>query len=64
MLLEPVGKSGPKGVGFEVVRSGDARVALIGFPSVGKSTFLSKVTGTTSEGMYYIPNHVSNSNVY
>ncbi|ORY43741.1 developmentally-regulated GTP-binding protein 2-like protein [Rhizoclosmatium globosum] len=34
---------------IDVVRSGDARVALIGFPSVGKSTFLSKVTGTTSE---------------
>ena len=33
MLLEPTGKSGPKGVGFEVVRSGDARVAMVGFPS-------------------------------
>ena len=40
-------------VGFEVVRSGDARVALIGFPSVGKSTFLSKVTGTKSEAANY-----------
>lgn len=33
MLLEPQGKSGPKGEGFDVVRSGDARVAMIGFPS-------------------------------
>lgn len=49
MLLEPVGKAGPKGVGFDVVRSGDARVALIGFPSVGKSTLLNKVTETKSE---------------
>eukprot|EP00842_Homolaphlyctis_polyrhiza_P002310 jgi/Hompol1/307/HPOL_002762-RA len=49
MLLEPAGKSGPKGVGFDVVRSGDARVAMVGFPSVGKSTLLSKVTGTVSE---------------
>lgn len=38
MLLEPTGKSGPKGVGFDVVRSGDARVALIGFPSGKKET--------------------------
>jgi small GTP-binding protein len=53
MLLEPTGKSGPKGVGFDVVRSGDARVAMIGFPSVGKSTLLSKVTKTKSEAAGY-----------
>lgn len=35
-LLEPSAKSGPAGVGFDVQKSGDARVALIGFPSVGK----------------------------
>ncbi|ESO11622.1 hypothetical protein HELRODRAFT_166635 [Helobdella robusta] len=35
-LLEPTGKSGAKGEGFDVMKSGDARVALIGFPSVGK----------------------------
>lgn len=29
MLLEPAGKAGPKGQGFDVVRSGDARVAVI-----------------------------------
>ncbi|KAJ3005976.1 Developmentally-regulated GTP-binding protein 2 [Thoreauomyces humboldtii] len=49
MLLEPIGKAGPKGVGFDVVRSGDARVAMIGFPSVGKSTLLSETTETKSE---------------
>ena len=49
MLLEPTGKAGPKGIGFDVVRSGDARVALVGFPSVGKSTLLSKTTKTKSE---------------
>lgn len=31
----------------------DARVALIGFPSVGKSTFLSKMTNTASEVAAY-----------
>lgn len=34
-LLEPA-KKGEKGDGFDVLKSGDARVALIGFPSVGK----------------------------
>ena len=35
-LLEPATKSGGPGTGFDVQKSGDARVALIGFPSVGK----------------------------
>lgn len=35
-LLEPTAKSGAAGTGFDVQKSGDARVALIGFPSVGK----------------------------
>ena len=30
------------------MKSGDARVALIGFPSVGKSTLLTKVTKSES----------------
>ncbi|KZP00711.1 developmentally regulated GTP-binding protein [Calocera viscosa TUFC12733] len=47
-LLEPTTKSGKAGEGFDVMKSGDARVALIGFPSVGKSTFLSKMTHTAS----------------
>ncbi|XP_057572218.1 developmentally-regulated GTP-binding protein 2 isoform X2 [Hippopotamus amphibius kiboko] len=41
-LLEP-SKSSSKGEGFDVMKSGDARVALIGFPSVGKAG-----TGTRS----------------
>jgi ribosome-interacting GTPase 1 len=36
-----------------VSKSGDARIALVGFPSVGKSTFLSKVTKTKSEVAAY-----------
>lgn len=46
-LLEPTGKGGT-GDGFEVKKFGDARVALIGFPSVGKSTLLASVTDTES----------------
>ncbi|KAL8581066.1 Developmentally-regulated GTP-binding protein 2 [Nucella lapillus] len=52
-LLEPTGKSGAKGEGFDVMKSGDARVALIGFPSVGKSTLLSTLTKTESESAAY-----------
>lgn len=51
-LLEPPKKS-EKGEGFDVLKSGDARVALIGFPSVGKSTLLSTLTQTQSECASY-----------
>lgn len=34
---------------FPTRQSGDTRVGLVGFPSVGKSTLLSKLTGTTAE---------------
>jgi len=52
-LLEPTGKKGEKGEGFDVMKSGDARVALIGFPSVGKSTLLSTLTNTESVAANY-----------
>lgn len=53
-LIEPAGKGGGAGgEGFDVKSSGDARVGLIGFPSVGKSTLLSKLTGTFSEAADY-----------
>jgi ribosome-interacting GTPase 1 len=39
--------------GFAVAKSGDGRVALIGFPSVGKSTLLNEVTETKSETAAY-----------
>ena len=54
MLVEPPGGSGSSsGQGFEVAKAGHARVALIGFPSVGKSSLLSKITRTKSEVASY-----------
>ncbi|KAI9683813.1 MAG: hypothetical protein M1829_004147 [Trizodia sp. TS-e1964] len=53
-LLEPApGAGSSTGAGFDVSKSGDARIALVGFPSVGKSTFLSKITKTKSEVAAY-----------
>jgi len=48
-LLEPPKKSGIQQEGFDVQKFGHARVAMIGFPSVGKSTILSYFTATESE---------------
>lgn len=50
-LMAP--KTTQKQEGFEVVKTGDARVTLIGFPSVGKSTLLTKITGTESVAADY-----------
>lgn len=53
-LLEPApGAGAAGGTGFDVSKSGDARIALVGFPSVGKSTFLSKITKTQSSVAAY-----------
>lgn len=48
-LITPAKGSGGGGDGgFDVTKTGDARVGLIGFPSVGKSTLLTKLTETES----------------
>ncbi|CAI5460991.1 unnamed protein product [Closterium sp. Yama58-4] len=52
-LLEPAKGSSGAGEGFEVTKFGHGRVALIGFPSVGKSTLLTVLTGTRSEAAAY-----------
>uniref|UniRef100_A0A7S0K4Z1 OBG-type G domain-containing protein n=1 Tax=Cafeteria roenbergensis TaxID=33653 RepID=A0A7S0K4Z1_CAFRO len=47
------GGGGGAGEGFDVSKSGDTRVGLVGFPSVGKSTLLSQLTGTESLAAAY-----------
>jgi len=52
-LLTPSSGPGGEGKGFDVARSGDGRVAMIGFPSVGKSSLLNSLTDTESEAAGY-----------
>ncbi|CAG8638069.1 9534_t:CDS:10 [Paraglomus brasilianum] len=47
-LLTPSGGGGGGGEGFDVAKTGVARIGFVGFPSVGKSTLMSKLTGTYS----------------
>jgi small GTP-binding protein len=52
-LLVDKKSGGGTGEGFDVKRTGDARVGLVGFPSVGKSTLLTTLTGTFSVAADY-----------
>ncbi|KAI5476395.1 GTP binding protein [Pseudohyphozyma bogoriensis] len=53
-LLTPTsGGGGGGGVGFDVARTGIASVGFIGFPSVGKSSLMSGLTGTESVAAAY-----------
>jgi small GTP-binding protein len=52
--LELRRSKGPKTAGYAVRKSGHATVALVGFPSTGKSTLLNKITNAQSEVAAYM----------
>ncbi|GAA47884.1 developmentally-regulated GTP-binding protein 1 [Clonorchis sinensis] len=52
-LIEPKGGGGAGGEGFDVAKTGDARIGFVGFPSVGKSTLLCNLAGVYSEVAAY-----------
>lgn len=48
-LITPKGSGGGASeAGFDVAKTGVARIGFVGFPSVGKSTLMTKLTGTFS----------------
>lgn len=53
LLTPSSGGGGSGGAGFDVARTGVASIGFIGFPSVGKSTLMSRLTGQHSEAAAY-----------
>lgn len=52
-LLQPKSGSTNTEGGFDVSKAGVARIGFVGFPSVGKSTLMTKLTGVFSEVAAY-----------
>lgn len=52
-LITPSSSGGGGGAGFDVARTGIATVGFVGFPSVGKSTLMSGMTGQDSLAAAY-----------
>ncbi|EDO39890.1 predicted protein [Nematostella vectensis] len=52
-LITPKGGGAATGEGFDVAKTGDARIGFVGFPSVGKSTLLTNLAGVYSEVAAY-----------
>eukprot|EP00826_Nyctotherus_ovalis_P066190 TRINITY_DN9762_c0_g1_i18.p1 TRINITY_DN9762_c0_g1~~TRINITY_DN9762_c0_g1_i18.p1 ORF type:complete len:330 (+),score=95.83 TRINITY_DN9762_c0_g1_i18:252-1241(+) len=52
-MIESEKSGGGKSEGFDVEKYGNSRIALIGFPSVGKSSMLTALTAAKSESAAY-----------
>lgn len=52
-LLQPTASKNHIDTGFDISKSGVARVGFIGFPSVGKSTLMNRLTNVKSEVAAY-----------